>query len=256
MMKIEQIDMMYFQSSTPVPYEINNEGIKTTLLISPIRVRDWAIYENCISILDINKNEINNPKVIMMSYLEFLVTMIEQGEEQVDMKLRYIIEKSLGEKYMAYKEYKGKKCIVVGLDENKPKCIITHKDFDNIKRIILYQNIVDYDERYISPDVRKSMEMYNKIKNKGVENPNLEKKKVFIMSKNGMDEEKINNLTYRCFSQIYTSLVDNDLFKANVTLSVNSTDRSGLIHPQFAKKKDKFEGAFSDADSFKGKFNK
>ena len=56
-------------------------------------------------------------------------------------------------------------------DEGNTESVISEKEFDDIKKIILYQNDIDYDDRYVNPDVQKEYEKWCALKSKKVHNP-------------------------------------------------------------------------------------
>ena len=49
---------------------------------------------------------------------------------------------------------------------------INQKEFDDIKRIILYQNFPGYDDEYIDPNFKKNMDEKDQLRNKGLISPN------------------------------------------------------------------------------------
>ena len=166
-------------------------------------------------------------KIISMSYLEFVCEVLIPSDNVNNIKLSTVLDMSLGLKDFRYKKVGKKKCLIImdeiienTFDEDgkivpKKKCnetIITPKEFDEIRKIILFQNIPNYDDRYVNPEVKRLYETYTKSKNKGMENPTLEKQKVFVISKTGILMKSINNMTYRTFSQIYTTNVRIDLY--------------------------------------------
>ena len=89
---------------------------------------------------------------------------------------------------------------------------INNKDFEDIKKIILYQNFYKYDDTYINPEIRKAIEKQRKIEMKGYSSPTLEKQKIFVMGKTGFTKDALNNMTYREFSQLYKQKVDEDIY--------------------------------------------
>ena len=72
---------------------------------------------------------------------------------------------------------RGAKITLQGVD-------FTTREFDDFRRIILYQNLYDYDETPMSDDFRKVIEQYYAIKNRGIHKPDLEDKAVAIITLN------------------------------------------------------------------------
>ena len=107
MIDIEQLTLKYFQNSEEVPYKVKKGE---PLLIKPILVKDYSIYENSIGILTIDKNSIGDIEIIKMSYLNFILALIQQNEGKNDFcnKFYNICELCLGEKNIAFDIDKGK----------------------------------------------------------------------------------------------------------------------------------------------------
>lgn len=250
MIDIKQLELLYFQTNKPVPYDLKC-GKK--ILIHPILVEDWAIFEASIPILKIEKNDSNDVKIIQMSYLEFIDYLIKNSgkDDKYNMMFGNILYGSLKTEKVGLDKINGK-INIISFDGDYT---INPKEFDDIKRIILYQNIVDYDDRYMSADVRKAIEDYHKVKYKDVTSPTLEKKKIFIMSKNGISEDRINKMYYRTFSQIFKTLVDNDIYFANkmAETSPKYDVKESVIHPMYAKDIDKLDEAFTSKEGIENK---
>lgn len=258
MVDIEQLEMLYFQNNKPVPYQLKC-GIQ--LSIEPIRVENWAEFERAIPVLKIEKNDTSDVEIIQMSYVAFLELLSKSNAVYYNM-LCTILKYSLGMEYIGFANNNGKVCICetdVPTDDEDSKiiAIITPKEFEDIKKIILYQNIYDYEDIYMSADIRKAIEDYNRIKYKNVASPTLEKKKIFVMSKNGTSENRINKMFYRTFSQIFKTLVDNDIYFANkmVETSQKSDVKEISVHPMFAKDIDKIGEAFTTKESLENKIS-
>ena len=133
----------YFYFDKPVDYQTKNGYIK----IYPIMVEDSEVFLSSMSILLVDKNSSPSVDIIQMSYLEFIYKVLFQDEINID-KFVNILNYCL---HMNSPQ--------IGFDEkNKPFLVdkesgilIGPKDFDNIKRLILYQNLVHYDDEYINP---------------------------------------------------------------------------------------------------------
>ena len=152
--------------------QLKNEYESLILLIHPVRMSKYLNFHMLANCLLIEKNKIPDPKVISMSYLDFLFYLIENdqnGNIYAQMltgifhlclgvesdNIRYIkdekgkINLNLN---VAYKYFKNEKEKMIYKEE-----IIDKTDFDNIKNIIIYQNIPDYDNTYIDPKMEKAL---------------------------------------------------------------------------------------------------
>lgn len=251
MVDIKTLEILYFSNGYSVPYKLKSgEEIE----IKPILVKDFEIYNYAKKILEINKNEINDLNIIQMSYLDFLISIVLRDKGKIN-ELCTLINLCFGEEYIYFGMKDGKSYLNI-CDENKNiKFTITSKDFDDIKKIILYQNDYNYNDRYISQDVRKEYEEYCKLKYKEISSPSLEKMKAFVIGKNGYKLEEINNMTYRMFYLVYHSCVDSEIYIGSKIIqgSYKYDVKKEIMHPQFEKEKDPILEMFSDADAFKNK---
>lgn len=265
MVDIEQLELLYFSNDDSVPYNLSNSidingnvcKKEYKLMIRPIKVKEWSSFNNCLTVLTKELQDYNSPEIIQMSYLEFLCVILFEIDNESSYKLKVILEKSLGLKNVNVSMYKNKPCLTIHDDNENVLAIITPKEFNDIKKIILFQNIINYDDRYISPDIKKELEEYEKIKyaNKDIVNPTLEKQKVFVISKTGISMKDINEMTYRTFTQVYDCNVNVDIYFAQKILQASQKYdmKEDAIHPLFKKEEDRLKSAFTSKGDFEGK---
>lgn len=226
------------------------------ITIQHIKVKDWYMIEPCLNLLKIYKNEIDDPNVIMMSYLDYIKSICEEESTNMmfSLLITYAIKESIGN-YGGWTKSKNKNVYAITDKDKNVLFYINNKDFEDIKKIILYQNFYNYDDTYINPEIRKAIEKQRKIEMKGYSSPTLEKQKIFVMGKTGFTKDALNNMTYREFSQLYKQKVDEDIYFArNILKSGYSCTIEGtIIHPLFQKEKGALEEILIDADSFKNK---
>ena len=241
MVDLDVLEMNYFVNMTDVPYELNKGG---TIYIKPILVKDYLRYEWAKFILTIAKNEINDIQVIQMSYLEFLIKKIFVNDKTQEDKIRWIMKLCLDEDYVAV----GDNCLIV-CDENlQVKYVISPKEFEDIAKIIQAQNDPNYDDRYVSPEVKELMQEYYKVKYSNVVSPSLEKKKAFVSSKIGKTFQEINELPYREFELVYDACKDSEIYIGQKIIqgSYKYKVDEDIKHPLFEPKKDQYEELFED----------
>ena len=70
-----------------IPYRqavINDEPVELFdgLVLHPVKMRDYITFNVCSSILKINKNSTNDPKVISMSYLDYIIYLMQMEERE------------------------------------------------------------------------------------------------------------------------------------------------------------------------------
>lgn len=250
MINIKQLEMMYFSNDESVPYGLKNSlnGKNVILNIKPILVKDWSLFGGCLDLFEYQQQDYNDINILSMNYLDFVINILlkqvnEQNINVYETKLAMIFNYSCNISDIRLGTFKKKNCLVI-FEDNKEVAIITAKEFDEIRKIILYQNRYDYDDRYVNPDVKRLYETYARSKNKNVENPTLEKQKIFVISKTGISMKDINNMTYRTFSQIYRTNVQVDLYFANKMLQANERIKDDVVYPLYEKEKDKYAELF------------
>ena len=270
MVDIDRLELMYFQNDEPIPYYLKNsvdengnmstDGYK--LLIKPIKVKDWSIFNNCIDILMHELQDYNSVEIIQMSYLEFIIDILldKVSDEQISenaFKLSTILSMALGIYEARKGMFRNKPCLTLHDENGNIVSLITPKEFNELKKIILFQNIINYDDRYLSPEIKKEIEEYEKIKysNENIVNPTLEKQKVFVISKTGISMKDINDMTYRTFTQVYNYNVNVDLYFAQKILQASQKYdmKEDAIHPLFKKEEDRLKSAFVSKSEFEGK---
>jgi hypothetical protein len=270
MVDIDRLELMYFQNDEPIPYYLKNsvdengnmstDGYK--LLIKPIKVKDWSIFNNCIDILMHELQDYNSVEIIQMSYLEFIIDILldKVSDEQISenaFKLSTILSMALGIYEARKGMFRNKPCLTLHNENGDVVSLITPKEFNELKKIILFQNIINYDDRYLSPEIKKEIEEYEKIKysNENIVNPTLEKQKVFVISKTGISMKDINDMTYRTFTQVYNYNVNVDLYFAQKILQASQKYdmKEDAIHPLFKKEEDRLKSAFVSKSEFEGK---
>ena len=207
----EELLQKYIPFDKAVPYK--------DFMISPIKMRDIYDVQYILAILQIDKNDLGNIEFISMSFLRFILILAFQ-DEQIQFGLNDLLCKALllPEDYIIQiyadddQEYLvvGKKIKeLYGHDivDDKTALKITADDFNEIIRIILYQNVVDYSDKYVDPDVRRAADEYYKLKNKNATKVSLEHKTNCVQLKTGLTKEAIGDLTIRNFLQLYDIMI-------------------------------------------------
>ncbi len=248
MVDLELLENNYFVNMTAIPYKLKKGDVVN---IYPILVKDYLTYCWAKNILTIKKNEINDISVIQMSYLKFLISRVLPNDENSIGKLYWILKLCLHEDNVSV----GDDCIIL-YDENKIiKNVIGPKEFDEIAKTILAQNDINYDDRYVSPEVEELMKEYYSAKYKSIVSPSLEKRKAFVSSKIGKTFEQINELPYREFDLIYEACKDSEIYIGQKIIqgSYKYETKEDIKHPLFEEKKDPYEELFTDTSALANK---
>lgn len=244
---IDYLARSYFWFDEVVPYQLDNNKI---INIYPIQLKDSEIFMSSCSILSIDKNSSSNPQIITMSYLQFLVTflLIEEANRN---RLVNILKLCLGwntPQVVADKNGKFQ------LYDKEQDVLIKSKQFNEIRRIIMYQNLIHYDDSYVNPDIKKAIEEYELVSNKGIDYPNLERKMAIITAHNGISKQAQMKMTYRSFTLLFEEVcgeVDFSTTRTAVLISsMFSNKQTEQDHWIYKKQKSKYDKYFVDDKKF------
>jgi hypothetical protein len=227
----------YVSLSIPIPYE--------NLLLYPIKVSQYFEFVNSINILLIEKNKIADIKIIQMSYLKFIATLLSSNDENSNFyncaffTLMSLVFNTDVEKIAI--EEKDKQCVLKIND-----VLLSAKQFDDVKKIILFQNLIDYDDTPMSDDYKKVIEDYYALKNKGIVAPSFEQKINVVISNTAYTEDSIKDMTYRRFCGLFNIIVE----KTEYIVGCNGyTRKEPPEHWIYKSHKDKYSEVFG-SDKF------
>ena len=252
MIDIDVLSREYFWFDKPVPYLISDGQ---EILITPIMVEDSEMFLSWIDVISIDKNSLNDVKYISMSYLEFLVSNLLMSP------IEQIAKASIGKIINILKlclNFNG--AISIRFNErNKPFIVyedkkITPKQFEDIRRIILYQNIVGYDDEYINPDIKQMMDEMNEIKTRDIDYPNLERRMAIITAHTGLSKAEQMKMTYRSHTMLMKEVYGEvDYMSARTGVMVGNMFSKNRIEFEdwiYKKKRNKYEQYFTAEDSY------
>ena len=249
MVDLEFLTKKYFINIEDVPYKLKKGG---EIFIKPILLKNAEVYDWAKQCIEIDKNSINNIDVIQSSYLGFLMDYCfeKDNETEIESQLKTLLNLCLNIEYAMFTKDKGKHCIVICDKDGNIKQIINNKEFDDISKIILFQNNPSYDDRYVNPEVKEMLTEYYKVKYKDINVPTMERKKGFVSSKIGKTFKELNELSYREFCVIYDELLaeDNYFIYKIVASNFQDTEINKTLHPLFEKKHDIYEELFTNTD--------
>lgn len=244
MVDIEYLTRKYFTFDKPVEYVLRKDE---QIEIYPILVKDWVIFEECYDIFNYDKNSSGVVEIIQMSYLQFLMEVIGENDELVFNKLYNILQICCKTENIQYGiDESGKYFLAI---DNK---IITSHHFDDIKKIILFQNIVNYDDTEISADIKKIIDDYNRLSSGDVANPTLETKLSYVGNECGLQKKDMLEMTYREFDNRFNLAIELMGYHINKMAEAQGcTFKEKLEHPIYRKIKNKFSQFFSDSNTVK-----
>lgn len=264
---VKQFVSPYVALDEPIPYK--------ELLICPVSVRNSSNFMFYADVLCTEKNSIPNFEVIQMNYLDFVIDYLMADKTVIDEKLQYTVGDLYREKLLLVlslciqnvqniqiykKDNHNILFIVVDTVNDKGELVpcgvhINAQEFDDIRRIIMYQNIYDYSDDYVNPEIKAAMEEYYKIANKGLVDPELEDKIAALTAMTGLMKRDILTMTWREFQNVFSV----SLSKLDYQIS-KTAELSGMVkfdkpikHWVYQRQQDKYKDAFTSYDKFKKK---
>ena len=192
----EEIYKSYYEELTfddPIDYK--------GLLLYPVSIRKINKFLQSSSVIRIQKEYIPDKEIIKMSYLKFLMTNIDKEKEEYGesltfdlLALCFMICMRIEEiSIRLFMDKDGKAKLIlndVEIDEN---------EFDYLRKLILYQNLPNYDDELMNPDLKNDLEQADKIKNGGEETEDFEHLIANLVIGTGMNIDDVKNLPIRKF---------------------------------------------------------
>lgn len=240
-LNIDFLKRAYFYTDLPVEYTLHN---KEKIMIYPVKTKDSEIFLSSCGVLSIDKNSISDVKIIQMSYLQFLVEKILPDEINQQRFLNIFILCLNKNKINIFFDDNGRPYI----KDIDGQTTITAKDFEDIRRIILYQNLLNFDDEYINPDIKKAIEEHNELVNKNIEDISLERKIAIISSHTGISKREQLEMTLRSHSLLFEEVCGEVEFMSVRAIALFGGKEIG--HWIYKKKKNKFDEYITDIDTY------
>lgn len=232
----------YFYFDRPVEYQLKSGK---TLNIYPVSVADSEVFLSSMGVLDIDKNASPSVEIIQMSYLAFIYNILFQDSINISRFVSIL-------KYCLHIEEPK-----VGFDEKGKPYLrgeggvdIKDKDFEDIRRIILYQNIVHFDDEYVNPEIKKMMAEVDAVKNAGIDPPTIERKMAIITAHCGISKQEQMAMTYRSHSLLFEEVYGEVEFTTVRPVMLYAGKGNEIDHWIYKKKKDKFDGYTVDTEKY------
>ena len=234
-------ERFYFYFDKPVEYTIAGKIIK----IYPISVEDSEIFLSSISVINVDKNSSDSVEIIKMPYLSFIYKILFKDDNN-KMRLLNLV------KYCLQSDI-----VDIGFeDKTKPflklsnGIKITAKDFDEIRKIILYQNLIHYDDEYVDPEMKKMMAEMDAVRNSGLETPSLERRIAIITAHCGLSKQEQLKMTYRSHSLLFEEVYGEVEFETTRPILLYAGQGNNIEHWIYRKKKDKYAEYMVSMDSY------
>jgi len=208
----------YYMYDEPVKYK--------NLTIHPALVKDYFKFFYFADCFTLDKNSINDAKVISMSYLDYMyeegayyeyVEFINSSDEKIDY-ISYVNNK-YGEERKPLVAFFDAIMRIVTRDENikisygknkknKPVIVVNDEeynssDFDEIKNIICEYNTVELPDDTIQKEIRDNMKKARELRSRSnIKMASLEDQIICILISSSLSLDNIYNLPIRKFVKI------------------------------------------------------
>lgn len=261
----------YVEKFTTFGEPVDYKGLK----IKPIVVRDAEKFLDAIDVFQIEKNKIPDINIIRMSYLEFLMGIMAMDKLYVDDFL-CLLSLTLGMKYKEEDRVGGEEFganellsqslpngdstyyingwdLEINIKKGKATIrlmdsVLSSNEFDEFIKIIMFQNIDDYDDMEMSDDFRRVVSQYYALKYKGIHEPTLEDKMMAIIVSSSYTMETIKEMPMRSFDRLFSCSVKKVDYIATKPLEIHMKEGESVDHWIFYPKRDKYSEIFGDAN--------
>ncbi|TVY09969.1 hypothetical protein [Paenibacillus cremeus] len=227
--------------------------------IYPITMQDCMDFYECVQVFLYEKNKVQDIQVIKMTYLDFLFALIQQ-ENALMGKLDRLLSLVLKEQKYAflYNETDSAKISLQVED-----AIINGYEFDEFKKIILEQNLIQFNEEFIDPELEQELKAAEEFLAKKNGTPaTLEERVVALHCLSGVSYQEIKNYTIFQFNKTlerFAIIKNFDVYSALLAENGASKDiQHWLSHVEEKGKyddvimsKEEFDKITSDKDMFK-----
>ena len=246
------------------------------LTMEPIVVGNSERFYEIVGVLQIEKNKIPDVEIIQMSYLEFLLTLCVSNAEILDDMLE-LFDLVFGNMYKDSllskdDDFSPHELLFMQLSDDegiyfpngwdlqiklngKSSTLVIHgvelnaNDFDDVIKIILYQNIYDYKDEEMSEDFRKVIDQYYALKNKGVHKPTLEERMMAVIVTTAYTMEQVEKMPLRSFDALFHASVSKVDYISSKALEPHLKEGHHVEHWIYYQEKGKYDGVFKDAES-------
>lgn len=244
---LETLTKQYFYFNKPVDYKLKDKNIVN---IYPVNVKDSEFFLWSIDILMIDKNASSDPKIIQMSYLQFICDYLITNESYKQ-KLINLLILCLKIRDPIIERDKLNRPSIYSKEQNLS---ISFRDFDDIKRIILYQNLIHYDDTYINPDLKKAIEEMEEIKQRQYDFPTLERKIGIITAHTGIISKIQMDMTLREHSILFEEVSGEVEYTTTRPVAVFTGHDNEISHWIYRKKENKMDKYITSLDDYTKKF--
>ena len=240
---LDILSRTYFYLDEPVDYKLTEK----TIQIYPVTVKQSEFFLSSVGLLSVDKNAMPSVEIIQMSYLQFILDILLLQDKDNLQRFVNVLSLCLQMKDPRVKRSETGKPILI---EGEGEYSINGQQFEDIRRIILYQNLIHFDDGYINPDLKQVMNEMNELKNKKLDNPTLERKMAIVTAHTGLSKKEQMDMTYRSHSLLFEEVCGEVEFTTIRPIALFGGSGDKIDHWIFRKKKDKMENYITNVDKY------
>ena len=248
MVNIDVLQTVYFAFDVPVEYQLKHN--KKMIEIYPVKMNHCGLFNLYSSILKIDKNSSNDPSVISMSYLDFLCQKLFKANQNAQFYLGWILHECLQKYKFRISFNENNKAFLIDDTDKSDVVIIKAKEFEDIIRIILYQNILHYDDSYVDPELKKSMQEVDELRSKTHNYPDAERKFSIITAHCGLSKEQQLQMTMRSHQSLFDEVCGEVEFLTVRPIAVYAGKSKDMEHWIYKNNKGKFDDYIMSVDKY------
>lgn len=196
---------MKINTETLLPFLMYNKPIpySESIVLHPVTMNDIVLFQNLSKAITVRKNSIfRNKKIIKMNYFDFLLYCLDNKELEEEYEIN-----GLSEYYVFVLELLKLCCKDSDISIHKETGqiiinneIVTSNMFDDLRRIIIIQNDIDFDiDEFMNYDTERKLNEAQKHFDKNDEKSNIEDYIDSLVVAMNTTEERIMNMTIRKF---------------------------------------------------------
>lgn len=244
MIDIPFLELNYFAFDLPVPYKLKDEKVVEIL---PINLDKSALFLAAAHIISIDKNSLGSVEIIQMNYLNFLCKKVFAESKEEISCFNIIMSLCLGIKQWQLRYLDDDKPCIYDMERH---LIITYKEFDDIRRIIMFQNLLNYDDEYISPELKQAFNEVDELKNRGIVEPTAERKISIITAHCGLPKSEQLKMTFRAHQSLFQEVYGEVDYTTKRPIAVYAGKDKDIENWIFHKQKNKYDKYVTSVESY------
>lgn len=225
------------------------------LKIYPILMRDYYYFSSVVDCLTIDKNSVPNVDIISMTYFDYLIEYSTEENNQMNKFIALLYLCTKDENVHVLK--KGNKKFSFSISD----ILYTPEDFEELRKIIIEQNLVDIPDFTIQKEIRDKIEEGKRIRERGSKTKfaSLEDQMVALSVSTGLSLGEIYNMPVRKFmksiARIDAKLHYEIYLQSSLSGFVEFKDKSVIRHWLSDLTKDKYEDDIISVEKIRDKIS-